>query len=79
MDPYMSNKQVAQNLVGQAEYWKQKYEEAVEENSHLKDRIHQMGPCDRCRFNPPSSCDGKPCCMCVAEKIIEEEEDNETC
>ena len=24
-------------------------------------------PCDVCRFNPPSSCDGKPCCMCPAE------------
>lgn len=74
MDPYPSSKQVARNLVGQAEYWKQKYEEASEENSHLKNRIRQMGPCDRCRFNPPSSCDGKPCCMCVAEKIFDEEE-----
>ena len=25
-------------------------------------------PCDLCRFNPPSSCDGKPCTMCPAEK-----------
>ena len=23
-------------------------------------------PCDFCRFNPPSSTDGKPCCMCPA-------------
>ena len=25
--------------------------------------------CDLCRFNPPSSRDGKPCTMCVAETI----------
>lgn len=24
-------------------------------------------PCDVCRYNPPSSADGKPCSMCVAE------------
>lgn len=23
-------------------------------------------PCDVCRFRPPSSADGKPCCMCPA-------------
>ena len=23
-------------------------------------------PCDFCRYNPPSSTDGKPCCMCPA-------------
>ncbi len=27
-----------------------------------------FGPCDLCRFNPPSSADGKPCTMCPAEK-----------
>ena len=25
-------------------------------------------PCDVCRYRPPSSTDGKPCCMCPAEK-----------
>lgn len=24
-------------------------------------------PCDLCKFNPPSSMDGKPCTMCVAD------------
>lgn len=24
-------------------------------------------PCDVCRYNPPSSTDGKPCTMCPAE------------
>lgn len=23
-------------------------------------------PCEFCRYNPPSSTDGKPCCMCPA-------------
>jgi Lar family restriction alleviation protein len=31
------------------------------------DRRTANTPCDLCRFNPPSSGDGKPCTMCVAE------------
>lgn len=27
----------------------------------------QPTPCDVCRHNPPSSKDGKPCCICPAE------------
>ena len=27
-----------------------------------------LTPCDVCRFSPPSSSDGKPCCMCPAER-----------
>ena len=26
--------------------------------------------CDVCKFNPPSSGDGKPCCMCPAQAVI---------
>ena len=26
-----------------------------------------LTPCDVCRFNPPSSGDGKPCTLCVAD------------
>ena len=26
-----------------------------------------QSPCDLCKYNPPSSTDGKPCCMCPAE------------
>ncbi len=25
-----------------------------------------MSPCDVCMFSPPSSTDGKPCCVCPA-------------
>ena len=30
-------------------------------------------PCDLCRFNPPSSGDGKPCTMCVADGGAEDD------
>lgn len=26
----------------------------------------ELTPCDMCMFSPPSSSDGKPCCMCPA-------------
>jgi hypothetical protein len=26
-----------------------------------------ISPCDVCKYNPPSSMDGKPCTMCPAE------------
>ena len=26
-----------------------------------------ISPCDVCKYNPPSSTDGKPCTMCLAE------------
>lgn len=29
-------------------------------------------PCDLCRFNPPSSADGKPCTMCPVERREDE-------
>ena len=27
-----------------------------------------IAPCDVCKYNPPSSMDGKPCCVCRAER-----------
>ena len=33
----------------------------------IADGIPHPCPCDLCRYNPPSSADGKPCSMCVAE------------
>lgn len=29
-------------------------------------------PCDFCRYDPPSSLDGKPCTICPAEKKVTE-------
>ena len=31
--------------------------------------------CDICRYNPPSSLDGKPCTFCVAETRVGEKDD----
>lgn len=28
--------------------------------------VKNLTPCDACAYNPPSSCDGKPCTMCPA-------------
>jgi hypothetical protein len=28
--------------------------------------VSGLTPCDVCAYNPPSSCDGKPCCICPA-------------
>lgn len=33
-----------------------------------------LSPCILCRFNPPSSSDGKPCCMCPAEAALRSEQ-----
>ena len=46
------------------------YHEAIEKVLELQSVRPQepFGPCDLCRFNPPSSADGKPCTMCPAEK-----------
>ena len=35
-----------------------------------------LTPCDVCRFSPPSSRDGKPCCMCPAERRPPEGEED---
>ena len=37
-----------------------------------------MNVCDLCIYNPPSSCDGKPCTMCPATTNMELEQEPET-
>lgn len=32
----------------------------------------EIMPCDVCKYNPPSSADGKPCTMCPAERRTDE-------
>lgn len=41
------------------------YTEGLKDSSKVEQK--PFGPCDLCRFNPPSSADGKPCTMCPAE------------
>ena len=36
--------------------------EAIEQ-----DQQDIKSPCDLCKYDPPSSGDGKPCCMCPAQ------------
>lgn len=31
-------------------------------------------PCDLCKYNPPSSCDGKPCSVCPASAVYRDGE-----
>ncbi len=39
-------------------------------------RNEMLTPCDACVYNPPSSFDGKPCCMCPSQgRMVEREED----
>lgn len=44
-----------------------KYRELIDKYAEQE----PFGPCDLCRFNPPSSADGKPCTMCPAERRTE--------
>lgn len=63
------------------------YADSVEGRMWLKkaiDRLREfseaekegISPCTFCRFNPPSSSDGKPCCMCPAEATLRREQDD---
>lgn len=35
-----------------------------------------ISPCTFCRFNPPSSGDGKPCCICPATATLRRKQDD---
>ena len=37
--------------------------------------LDRLTPCTFCQFNPPSSSDGKPCCMCPAEAALRREQE----
>ena len=39
--------------------------ENEEKDSYRK--LSKLDPCDMCKFNPPSSGDGKPCNVCPAQ------------
>lgn len=48
--------------------WQNGYDTGWEEAKVFYEKEEPTSPCDLCRFNPPSSADGKPCTMCPAEK-----------
>lgn len=37
------------------------------------DRLVRDGICGICTYNPPSSCNGKPCCYCPAQTAVSRE------
>jgi len=49
------------------------HDEAVIKLQMAVETLEQTSPCDLCRYNPPSSGDGKPCTMCPACSGGEEE------
>lgn len=48
--------------------WQNGYDMAWEEATVFYEKDEPTSPCDLCRFNPPSSADGKPCTICPAER-----------
>ena len=40
----------------------------IEDTPTLTPPNEPLTPCDVCRFSPPSSGDGKPCCLCPADR-----------
>lgn len=48
--------------------WRDGKAELVEYAPVLAPSSDPLTPCDLCRYNPPSSFGGKPCCACPAEK-----------
>lgn len=42
--------------------------EIIENAPTLTPPNEPLTPCDVCRFSPPSSGDGKPCCLCPADR-----------
>jgi len=45
------------------------------ENERLRADREGISPCTFCVFNPPSSGDGKPCCMCPAVAVLRREQE----
>lgn len=56
-------------------YWSDTNHVCVSYNTKEAEALYNAGyrkqsdltPCDVCRFNPPSSADGKPCSVCPAQ------------
>jgi len=49
--------------------WNKDYKEIVIDIKQLEGVTIPTSPCDLCKYNPPSSTDGKPCTMCPAVKM----------
>lgn len=61
----------ASRILSRLRYKRQITEEEYRKLMDIKNMAKQFSsksPCDLCRYNPPSSTDGKPCIMCPAER-----------
>lgn len=48
-------------------YTSREIDRFIEDMPTLTPPNEPLTPCDVCRFSPPSSGDGKPCCLCPAD------------
>ena len=61
----------------------EKFDELVDRLAAIEDILGDeydldcLSPCILCQFNPPSSSNGKPCCMCPAQAALRREQDGE--
>lgn len=67
------NENIARQAIDIAWYWLNKAESQAMQIKNLEARYARATPCDMCRFNPPSSGDGKPCTLCPSEREVNDE------
>ena len=61
----MTKEEVKHDLEALIEYFNSENEAIPMCLEYCLNMIEKNSPCDLCRFNPPSSGDGKPCSMCL--------------
>ena len=64
------NEDIARRAIELADYYLIKADNQAKQIRNLEARYARATPCDMCRFNPPSSGDGKPCTLCPAERRV---------
>lgn len=67
------NEDIARRAIELADYYLIKADNQAKHIQDLEARYRNASPCDVCRYNPPSSGDGKPCTLCPAERRVTEE------
>lgn len=67
---HAKNEDIALRAISLADYYLLKTENQAKHIQDLEARYRRAAPCDVCRYYPPSSGDGKLCCMCPAEKAF---------
>lgn len=57
-----------EQAIGNLKYAKHWKDRPTDEALDMAIKALEQTPCDVCKYNPPSSGDGKPCTMCPAGK-----------